>query len=336
MKRTPSRRLFGAATTALLVLASLGIGSAGAANPKWDIVITPTPNKVGAGDGQDAGFVITVVNNGPSQINDLSVTIEATDTPTAAPTYISPLVLSTNGVPNGTVLDCAIASPQTCQLGTFSDDVSTTFTIAYAVPAGLTGNFDLKVSIRAGTGDTGSDGGASRGDAYSETGRATIGSGDFDGGFVVGADVYQTNPSLGNKNIQATRLELAQNLVPVMIEDGIASLAACDSVADDPDCTGLFGEWTALNVNNGNGGVDFASAFKVTLLVRGGPGGGSAEDIVIVHVLDDGTIETITETCTFGTDGAPTNAECLVATKSGSVWTIEVWLLKNGSIRGGI
>lgn len=329
-------RLIGATSAALLVLGGLGVGTVGAANPKWDITITPTPDKVGAGDNQDAGFIVTVVNNGPSQINALSVTTTATDTPNASPTYISPLVLAEDGIPNGNVLNCAIAFPQTCQLGTFEDDISATFTVAYRVPAGETGTFDLKVSIRAGTGDTGSDGGSSRGDAFEKTGKATIGSGDFDGGFVVDADVYQTNPSLGNRNIQSTRLESTPTLVPVTIEDGIPSLTACDSVVDDPDCTGLFGEWSTLHVNNGNGGVPFGSAFKVTLVVRGGPGGGAAGDIQIVHVLDNGTIEVIDQTCIFGTNGAPTNPECLFATKSGNIWTIEVWLKKNGSIRGGI
>ena len=326
-------------TAAMTASMLIGAGTASAANPTWDITITPTPTKVGV--NHDAGYIVTVVNNGPSQINALSVTLTALEDPTALPTYLSGLDYNV-----GTDRTCEKAVPQTCALGTFDAGVSVTFTIAYAVLPGKSAMcrseanqnvacFRLEVSIRAGTGDTGSDGkGKSRGDAYKETGFAEIGSGDFDGGFVVDADVYQTNPSLGTRNIQATRLERAAELVPVTIEDGIPTLASCDSTADHSACTGLFGEWSRLNVNNG---ASFGTPFKVTLTIRGGPGGGSADDIAIVHVLDDGTIEVISQACTFsGTDPVPTNPECLVATKSGNVWIIEVWLKKNGSIRGGI
>lgn len=329
-------------TAAMTASMLIGAGTVSAANPNWDITITPTPAKVGV--NHDAGYVVTIVNNGPSQINDLSVTLTALEDPTATPTHLSGLDYNV-----GTDRTCAPAVPQTCALGTFDAGVSVTFTIAYAVLQGksamckneLNQNvvcFRLEVSIRAGTGDTGSDGkGKSRGDAYKETAFAEIGSGDFDGGFVVNADVYQTNPSLGTRNIQATRLERAAELVPVTIEDGIPTLASCDSTDENVACGGLFGEWSRLNVNNGNGGVNFGTPFKVTLTIRGGPGGGAADDIAIIHVLDNGTIEVISQACTFsGTDPVPTNPECLVATKSGSVWTIEVWLKKNGSIRGGI
>jgi hypothetical protein len=321
--------LFTAAMTASMLL---GVGAVSAANPSWDIITTPTPAKVGA--GHDAGFIVTVVNNGPSNINDLRVTLTTKDTPTAAPTHVSSLVYRIDGELTGETATCAPAGvPLTCLIGTLEDDESVTFTVAYFVPLGTTGAFDLNVAIRAGTGDV--DGGNnSRGDKYDENAAATIGSGNFDGGFVVGAETYQTNPSLGNRNIQSTALTGVEQLVPVMIEDGIPSDTRCDSVLDDPDCGSLFGEWSLLNVNNGNGGEPFADAFKVTLKVRGGPS--SSADVQVVHILDDGTIDVISLDCTYDSEGAPTNAECLTAVKNGNVWTIDVWLLSNGSIRGGI
>jgi hypothetical protein len=333
-------RFLTVSTSAVLALMLLGVGSVSAALPDWDIIIVPTPDKVGP--GHDAGFVVTVLNEGPSQINALSVTTKALDTPNAAPTYLSTLVYSD---PGGSTA-CSIAVPQTCQIGTLVAGQSVTFTVAYAVPLNATGNFELNVAIKAGTGDTDSDGPkkSSRGDAYDETESATIGGGNFDGGFVVGADVYLTNPSIGNRNIQSTQLESAPQNVPVTIEDGPAIAVVCD-VTQDPEvvdpCDGLFAEWSDLNVNNGNGGAPFGTAFKVTLVIRGSavPGGTSEEDVQVVHVLDNGSVVVIgdeeDETCTPST-GTPTNPECLTVTKVGSNWKIEVWLFQNGFVRGGI
>jgi hypothetical protein len=320
---------------------ALGVGPVSAQNPSWFININPTPATVGA--GHDAGFIVTVGNNGPSNINDLRVIVTPTDLvplDSAAddPTYRStPLAYAINGTPVDGPQNCIGTRPLTCLLGTLVAGESVTFTVAYAVPSDLRGNFDINVAIRAGTGDPGGKNN-SRGDAFDKSDFATIASGDSDAGFVVGADVYQTNPTLGTKNLQSTKLEGTPELIPVTIEDGIQSLAACDSISDDPDCTGLFGEWSRLNVNNGNGGVNFATPFKVTLVIRGSavPGGVQAGDIHVVHVLDNGSINVLTQNCV--SDGTPPdpNAECIVVTKVGSNWKIEVWLLQNGSARGGI
>ncbi len=314
-------------TSAVLVLMLVGAGTVSAATPDWFITIVPTPDEVGA--GHDAGFVVTVGNEGPSQVNALSVTVKALDTPGVAPSHLSSLAYNTGGS-----IPCAIAVPQTCQIGTLVAGQSVTFTVAYAVPATATGDFELNVAIGAGTGDTQSDGPkkSSRGDSFDVTAAATIRGGNFDGGFKVGGDVYQTNPILGTRNIQSTSISGAPELVPVTIEDGIASDTACDTAADDPACVGLFGEWSLLNVKDGNGGVPFGTPFKVTLMVRGGPGGNA--DIQVVHILDDGSIDVIDETCAFS--GATPTTECLVTVKNGNVWTIDVWLFTNGSIRGGI
>src|SRR5688572_21842158 len=68
-------------TSAILVLMLVGAGTVSAATPDWFITIVPTPDEVGA--GHDAGFVVTVGNDGPSQVNALSVTVKALDTPGA-------------------------------------------------------------------------------------------------------------------------------------------------------------------------------------------------------------------------------------------------------------
>lgn len=340
MTRPRIRRLVSILTVAALGGALMAAAPVSAATPNWDIDIDPIPSQVGA--GHDAGFEVTISNDGPSQIVDLSVTTTALDTPNAEPTYISDLAYFLSGTQFATTT-CAPAVPQTCQLGTLEAGVSVVFTIAYAVPDGERGSFELKVAIRAGTGDTSADqpkgkGGQSRGDAHDETGSAIIGSGDFDGGFVVGQDSYQTNPSITNRNIQSTALSDTDELIGVMIEDGISSIAQCNATTGGPACANLFGEWSSVNVDNGTA---FDEPFKVTLVVRGSsvPGGVSAEDIVVVHV-HDGTVEVIGdsagERCATANSEPTTPPGCVYAERVGPNWQIVVWLFDNGSLRGGV
>ncbi|MBA2322224.1 MAG: hypothetical protein H0V89_13850 [Deltaproteobacteria bacterium] len=332
MTRKPIGRFATVLTASSLALMLLGVGSVTAATPNWDIDIVTLPAAVAP--GRHAGYEITVTNDGPSNINGLSVTVTPLDTPTATPTHVSNLVYTAGGPAS-----CTTTGLLVCQLGTLVARASVTFTAAYIVPAGESGTFDLNVSIRAGTGDTGSDrGGSSRGDQYAESAATALGSTNFDGGFDVnGLAVYQTNPSLGRRNVQSTRLTSPASLIPVTIEDGITTGVTCSTTANAA-CGRLFGEWSKLNVDDG---TPFAAPFKVviTLLGNAVPGGAGADDIVVVHVLDGGGIDVIgdsaDEICD-STTGTPTNAECITVTKIGNNYQIVVWLFQNGSIRGGI
>jgi hypothetical protein len=326
---------FAAVSTALL-LVGVGVGTVSAANPAWFINITPTPAKVGA--GHDAGFIVTVGNHGPSQINDLRVIVTPTDlvplAPGDEPTFLGPLEYKFGGT-----ADCTSQLPLTCLLGTLEDDEEVTFTVAYGVPTGLTGNFDINVAIRAGTGDPEGKNN-SRGDKFDVSRFATIGSGNFDGGFVVGADSYQTNPNLGNKNIQSTGLFGAPQQVGVTIEDG-ASLSGPEC----PTAAGSFGECSLVHV----GGGESFPAFKVVLVVRGSSLSGNPDPntIIVHHTYQSGidvdgnpvyTTEVIGddpgERCASENDSS--SAPCVFATKVGSNYQIVVWLLHNGGLKGGI
>lgn len=330
--------MIGLISAALLALMTLGIGSVSAQNPSWFINITPTPAKVGA--GHDAGFIVTVGNTGPSNINDLRVIVTPSDLlplDSAAddPTHVSDLVYKFSGTAN-----CTGLRPLTCELGTLEDDEEVTFTVAYAVPAGMTGNFDISVAIRAGTGDP--DGkNNSRGDKTEKTGFAVIGSGNFDGGFVVGADSYQTNPNLGNRNNQSTGLFGAPQLVPVMVEDG-ATLGG-------PECptpTGAIGECSLVSV----GGGQTFPAFKVVMLIRGSsvPGNPDPSLIVVHHTFQSGvnpttgdpiyTTEILGDTPSERCDSptSPSIVPCIDVSKVGPNYQIVVWLLHNGGLKGGI
>ena len=82
--------------------------------------------------------------------------------------------------------------------------------------------FDVKIAIQSGTGNTGSDGGNSRGDAVSKTASSRISSStNFDAGFVVDDLLYQTTTgSLGRGNKQNSTVEVTDTHLTVTVQDG--------------------------------------------------------------------------------------------------------------------
>jgi hypothetical protein len=211
------------------------------------------------------------------------------------------------------------------------------------VPSDQTGSFDLNVGLVAGTGNTESDTpGQSRGDKKTFTDSTPISqSSNFDGGFVVNDVSYSTNQNIGRRNIQATLLESPAIHIGVTIEDGSTTGVTCDGTTDpetvNPACDRLFGEWSKLNVDDS---ALFGTPFKVTLLVYGSavPGGTSVDNIVLVHVLDNGSVDVIGDTADEICDSTttmPSNAECITVTKAGNNYKIVAWLFQNGGLRGG-
>lgn len=324
MTRTPIRRLLGVTSAAAIVLSVVAFAPVAAKQPSWTIDIERLPTAVTA--GRNAGYSAIVRNIGPSNINALTLTVTPASTPNATPAYFSGLTWNVGGP--GT---CTATGKLVCTLGTVPAGTAISFIVAYAVPANQGGTFDVEFALRAGTGDTGSDGGSSRGDSFAKVAKTGVNSNqNFDGGFAIGQTTYSDNQNVGRSNRQATTLESPESLIPVTIEDGITSGVTCTGAA----CAGVFGEWSKLGVANGK---TYGQPFKVTLLVWGGavPSGTKVEDVQFVHVLDDGTTEIIDTPCTPST-GTPTNAECLTVTKVGNNFKIVVWLFKNGFGRGGI
>lgn len=317
-------------STAMLATMLLGVGSASAANPTWAVSFDRLPNVVSPGN--DAGWFVTVTNDGPSNINDLNISITSEEAG-ALPSYFVGMDLSSGGTESCSTATGALV----CNVGTLVDDGTVTFTVAFDVPSTDTGTFDLNISLRAGTGDTETDGpGKSRGDKVTFTNSTPISSSsNFDGGFTVDDFTYQTNQNIGRRNLQATTVENVGGSIGVTIEDGITTGVNCSTTVQ-PACATLFGEWSSLNVGDG---APFGSPFKVTLLISGSsvPGGTSVDDIVLVHVLDNGSIDVIGDTaderCASAGDSA--SAECIFVTKIGSTYRIVAWLFQNGNLRGG-
>lgn len=303
-------------TAGSMALLLLGVGSVSAANPSWDVSFSKLPTSVAAGN--NAGWFVTVTNNGPSNINDLNITLTS-EVAGQLPSYLSDLSLSSGGTAS-----CSTSSgAQVCNVGTLGDDQYVTFTVAFLVPTGTTGSFDLNVGLRAGTGDTGSDqGGNSRGDQKTFTSSTGISQSiNFDGGFTIGSDTFQTTGNLGRGNKQTTTLETTDLYVPVTVTDGISSFP-CNL------CSNLVGEWSVLDVNNGSSGP-----IKVTLVIWGGsvPGGVGADDLYLLHADGTGAYNVVDQAC----DATHSNADCLESvTKVGNNFRIVAWLTRNGGLRG--
>lgn len=335
----------GLLSVGLLAALAIGVGPASAANPTWAVSFDPTPNSVAP--GKDAGWHVTVTNHGPSNINDLRVTITSPDAAAPGlPSYFSGILLA-----SGSEAVCSTSTGAlVCPVGTLADDQSVTFTVAFAPSSSQLNDVRVVIGLRAGTGDTGSDGpGKSRGDKQDFPFSTPVStSTNYDGGFVIDtADfAFSTNQDLGRRNVQATALQSPDSSIGVAIEDGPNLVVTCDGTADpatvNPACNRLFGEWSKLNVDDGATYEEPYAPFKVTLKLLGSavPGGVGIEDIVVVHVLDDGTVDVIgdavdgSEVCD-STTATPTNADCITVTKVGGNYNIVAWLLQNGNIRGG-
>jgi hypothetical protein len=331
------RRRSGAILAAALFIFAAMPGLATAATPNWSINIVKLPPTVVS--GQDAGYRVTVANAGPSNINGLTLSTNI-DVPV---TYFSGLTPFATGPAS-----CLSANVKfTCNLGTMNAGQSTTFTIAYKTSGN--GTFDMTVSLRSSSGDTGSDGrGQSRGDALSVTAKTGLASGNFAGGYFQADTLIQTNPILGKNNKQSTSLvgfaASVTDPYDVMVRDGSTSLPTDPTdpnfglVCDNPACAGRTTEWSFVNVKEGQ---TQGSPFHVTMVIDGSllPGGTMESDVLVVHVWFDAAGVSHTEVigangvrCT-PTTGVPSNPPCITVTKVGSNWKIDAWLLHNGGMK---
>lgn len=327
MNRKRLSRLATVFTASAMLMASVAASPVAARNASWSIVPVRLPTVVAA--GKNAGYFVTVTNGGTSNVNAVTLTVKPPAGAVQAPAYFPGLDWSVGGPE----VSCTSSGLLVCDLGTLSAGETFTFTVAFLVPTGATGTFDVVFSLESTSGNTTSDGGTgnhSRGDALNVTSQTGIASStNFDGGFVVGSsETFQTTGTLGRGNKQTTGLVTTDTIIPVTVTDDVASFP-CDS--GDPQCSRLIGLWSVLDVNGGTN----SNPIKVTLMIWGGsvPGGVGVGDIYLIHADGSGGYNTVKATCNAD---PPTNADCLVSvTKVGSNFKIIAWLTHNGGLRGG-
>jgi Domain of unknown function DUF11 len=288
-----------------------GMAPASAGQPSWSMTVENTPSVVAA--GSEAGFEVTISNAGPSNISKLSL---ATDT-TVAPDFVT----TTQGTCTapGRVLSC--------NLGTLRTGASVTVAVAFPTSAdasSFTAGF-FATTCGASSSDKGH---SSHGDTLRDPNEAATqltNSPDFAGGFSLDGAPVSTDPYLSTANVQSTTVVPPKGDVVATAQDGLGSDAfSCTG------CTGtLFGEWSSVNVDNG---AVQSGLIKVTLTVRKDqiPYGTKLRDIVLVHVLDNGTTEILSQRCCR----TPT-AGCISVTqlRNGDV-QITGYVTENGGFKG--
>jgi len=279
---------------------------ASASPPRWSMTVTNLPSTVGTGSAM--GYRVTISNAGPSNISQLFLVTKTQQSPA--------YVVTSQGT-------CAApgAGPLACTFGALNARKSLTVVVAYAAPFTDTADAGDPVFQANSNGLTFSDGGSSHGDTLTdphEKGTLTSSSHDFAGGFALTNAGVGTDDHLGDSNKQATSVTPPAADLVVTAEDGPSVSFACKNI-----CTKAFGQWSRINVGNGQ---TFGTFFPVTLLVRASDAP-SLSQIKLAHVLDNGTTVQLNQ-CTSVLQN------CIVVTPVGANVKITAYVDQNGGIRG--
>ena len=306
MRKKSIGRLLGALCLAgSFVIAATGPASA--SPPRWSMTVTNLPLTVGTGSAM--GYQVTISNAGPSNISQLFLVTE---------TQQSPAYITTS---QGTCAE-ADSGPLGCTFGALNAKKSVTVTVAYATPFTDTGDPGDPVFQANSNGLTFSDGGTSHGDTLTdphETGTVISSSPDFAGGFALNNGAVSTDNDLSDSNRQATSVQPPASNLVVTAQDGPSVSFTCKKI-----CSKAFGEWSAINVGNGQ---TFGTFFPITLLLRASDAPTNLSQIKLAHVLDNGTTVQLNQ-CTTSLQN------CIVVTPVGTNVQIKAYVDQNGGIRG--
>ena len=286
----------------------------------WSAEVVPLPAKVH--NGADAGYRITITNNGTSNVSQL--TLNGTDSPTFV------------GGPNaGSCSQPGV--PLTCSFGSLAGvnqapRNSVRIIVSYKTPA--TGSSLSEAWVASTTGFSTNDGGTSHGDTLPMAATTTLtGDTNFGGGFDKDKSTVGNDGSLGLNNTQSTQVTPPVVGVIATVEDGSGVSFTCAPTI----CTKtFFGEWSRVTVDSGeaffdNGVPPKPVLFPVSLLVFGKslPSGVNANSIQLVHVLDSGAVDILSTKC-----GSTPTLNCLTVTKVGQNFKITGWVDQNGGFKG--
>lgn len=314
MRATLTRRVAGTAASFVLLATAILASAAGvqAAPPNWVMTVSTLPGTVSV--GATAGYQVTILNNGPSNISALYLTTKIGDQYGVAPVYVD------DGVP-GTG-PCSDANQiLKCSFGALNDDQSVTIIVAYTA----TGSGAFDPGFQANTsGKTYSDPKRSHGDTLEPSapyaGTALRSDKNFDGTYTLASGLFvATNAQLTGNNRQSTKLPDLPANAAATVEDGPNATPITDCVTTaDIDCSQLIGEWSNVHLNDGT----FASPITIQISFK------NATPTAFVHIKDDKTQEPVGQCPNNTFDG--TVVPCF--TWSGNTATI--YTKSNGSWKG--
>ena len=334
------RRLTIIGSGALLGLMLIAPGLAMAKPPGWAITAHATPPKVV--NGADAGWKVTVANNGKSNISAVFVVTDHEEgDPLADPTYVSGTTWTGQVGPADACHD--VDGRLLCDLGNIVAKASVTFTVAFPTPA--TGTSYGFTFLGFGNGNTPSDGGTSHGDFVPGPASVNLTTDkNFAGKFATNLNTIADSSDLGPKNIQFSSLLPPAANIGVSLEDGLPNSAfTCPNTI--PQCGNAFGEWTRLYVDNG---ASFANGIKVVTTILGNkvPNDATTDNIVLVHVPlvgptyvlgDDEGERCLGDGLNPDSPADPDSVgeECISVSEVGNNFQIVAWFIRNGGNRLG-
>lgn len=323
------KRLVATSLATSLLAVSAFAPAVSAAPPNWAMHIDNYAPVVKPGN--NAGFLVTITNNGPSNISTLFLDDSRSEIPLIAePSQGS----------------CDLSGGLLCSFGALNAGASVTVLVAYRTP---TSGSAFDVTFQANTnGATFADnnkkngkGGTSRGDSLNgDVSVALNGNANFGGGYVLGSTSVANSENLTTSNRQSTRLDgLSSRIYATVLDGSEQDLCgtACARVQ--------LGEASEVKVDGGN---PQTNAFRITITIRGASLSNpkpSASSIVVVHQRDNGTVEIIGDVASERCDSAtnPTNVSgegCVIATYIGNGnnanLQIVIWTFRNGKFRGAV
>lgn len=299
--------LIGLAAAALLLTALVPAATAHS-SPRLDLAVSQAVTG-GVTAGSSQGFDVVITNEGRHRIRSVYLWTNLRE----ATTYVD---ASEDG--------CApVGKRLWCRFGPLRSGESVTVTVAYTVPFSTgAGGIVFKASpgwhhdrvvneqvVRILAPDN-------------ENSAAT---------FVTGTSYKVANvQKVGRGNPQATRVVGKGQFIPVSVKDGAKVSFDCPASV----CTATpLGQWSQVNVGDG---ATFEQAFKVRIRIadRKVPNDLDPRDLVVYHVLDDGTVDTISRPCN-GHVPTGDEPECRTVrlTPSGNL-VINVFTYKNGGYKG--
>jgi hypothetical protein len=162
------------------------------------------------------------------------------------------------------------------------------------------------------------------------------GGANFEGTYVVdsGTVIVGDDPNVGPGNSRSTAAAVHNSGIPVTVQDGpnfnpphsdICTVTATFA------CTGFFGEWSSINVENNH---DFSpDTFTITITIDAAsiPKGVNKNNIGIYHQYQDASGAWHEETVPLGCPGG--SFPCFTLTVTKSLWVLVIQTTHNGNVR---
>lgn len=287
-------------------------GSAAAAVPLATATSVAIPAQYSAGNAP--GFRGTFVYGDGSTLAKLKLTINTTN---AAGVPFVGATVNGSAVANA----CSKTVPVVCNFRQVRFNDRIVVTVAFTPTVGATSV--TAAFTWSSTGATGSDGGTSHGDTWTDAAKtASLSTNpDYAGGFVTGGgSAIQNLQVVSAGNRQATGLAGLPSNVAATVFDGALATGTCITTTD-VDCADVFGEWSEVTVGDGQ---SFGTAFKITITYYSGTPKG------FVHSYGDPVQQEFIGACPKKNPASA--APCFTWAPKTSTATI--YTFHNGSYRG--